>query len=148
MKSVIMGTILRWVAPRDDGKRPGIPSVHGGEALVAAVVEGTASRKGPLSMGLPTGEPLVGNWSMVNHLLEGWNLPQLGRGGDTGSSGISPHEIEDCSEALRGRVAARMVGCLFLEIVEGGFRRKRHFSDAWGNCVMIYRMPLRKRDSY
>ena len=42
----------------------------------------------------------------------------MGKGGDTRSCGISPREVEDCLEALSGHVAARIVGCLFLEIVE------------------------------
>ena len=30
----------------------------------------------PPSVGLPIWEPLVGNWSRVKYLLEGWGLPQ------------------------------------------------------------------------
>lgn len=72
-KSVFMGVVRGQAAPRDSGEIPGNPSVDGGEAQVAAVVQGNdsplysaavesaASPRSPLSVGLPLGEPLVWN---------------------------------------------------------------------------------------
>ena len=60
-KSVIMGATFGRAAP-----------VDGGEAPVDAAAEGAASPVViPPAVGLPTWEPLVGNWSRVKYLLEG-----------------------------------------------------------------------------
>ena len=66
-----MQATLGWADPRKGGEIPGKPTVNGGVALVAAVVEGAGSPGSSLSVGLPTWEPLEGNWSSVKHLLEG-----------------------------------------------------------------------------
>ena len=55
-----MGANLGWAASKD-----------GGEAPVAAALEGTASLRNTVSVGLPIGEFVVGNRSRVKHLLEG-----------------------------------------------------------------------------
>ena len=48
----------------------------GREAPADAVAEGAASPVIPPAVGLPSREPLVGNWPRVKYLLEGWGLPQ------------------------------------------------------------------------
>ena len=47
------------------------PAVDCCEATVDAAAEGSASPGSPLSVGLSSWEPLVGNWSRVKHLIEG-----------------------------------------------------------------------------
>ena len=82
-------------------------------------VEGAASPRSPLSVGLPTGEPLVGNWSRVKHLLEGWGLPQIwGMVEILETVLLALHDIEDCLEALSGHIADGIGGSFFLETVE------------------------------
>ena len=72
-------------APTGGGEMPRTPPVDDGEAPVAAAVQGAASTRNPLSVGFPIEEPLVGNWSRVRQLLEGW-----GQKVKTGSCGIIP----------------------------------------------------------
>ena len=114
-----MGATLEQAGPRDGGDVPRTPFVVSREAPAAAVAEGAAPPRSPLSVGLPNGDPLVGNWSRVKHLLEGWGLPQnWGRVETREAAELAFGETEDCLEALSGCVAARIVGYLFLNIVE------------------------------
>ena len=77
MKSIFMGATLRQAAP-----------VDGGEAPVAAVVEGVAPPRSPLHMELPLGESLVGQWVKLSRQVG--SSPELGKGGDTGNCGVIP----------------------------------------------------------
>lgn len=82
-------------------------------------VDVAASSRNATSMELPFRELLVRNWSRVKHLPHGWAIPQnRERVGTLEAVELTPHEIEDCLKALNGCVAARIVECLFLEIVE------------------------------
>lgn len=73
--------------------------VNGGEAPVPASPgrQGAASPESPLSLRLPLGEPLVGNWSRAKHLLDGWGLSQKwGRVETPEAVEVVLSEIEDC----------------------------------------------------
>lgn len=72
---------------------------------------------------------------------------------------LALHEKEDCLEALNGRVAAGILGYVFLEMVESVIeererviedrdfgRGERHFSITWRKWEMTYGMLLRKRE--
>lgn len=73
--------------------------MDGEEVPVAAAVEGTVSPRSSLSLGLSTGELLVGNWSRVTHFLEGWDIPQnWARVEIPETAKLSLSEIEDCLE--------------------------------------------------
>ena len=72
-----MEAMLCQAAPRDGEEIFRNPHVDCGKAPVAAAVGGDDSTKSPLSMGLPFGEPSVGNWSRVKHQLEGWRHQKL-----------------------------------------------------------------------
>lgn len=99
-----MGAVLGQAAPRDGGD----PSVAG-----------VASPGNIPSMGLPVWEPLVGNLSRVKCLLDEWAPPQnWGRVEIPEVMELALHEIGDCLGALRGCVAAGIVGWLFLETLK------------------------------
>ena len=92
---------------------------------MAAAVEGAAPLGNPLYVALPTGEPLVGNWSRVKHILQWWGLPQdWGRVETPEAAELALHEIEDFIEALSGHVADGIVGSLFLEIMENVIKER------------------------
>ena len=110
---------------------------------MSAVVEGAALPKGLLSVGLQLGEPLVENWSRVKHLLDGWALPQNWESVETpGAVELALSEIEDCLEVLSGHVAAGIVGCLYLKIVERDIKER----DKLQGC--LEELGTLKRDSY
>ena len=119
-KSVIMSATFGRAAP-----------VDGGEAPVDAEAEDLTSPVIiPPAVGLPTWEPLVGNWSRVKYLLEGWSLPQNGGRVETlEAAELAPCELEDCLETLGGWAVAGIVGSLFIEIVENVIQEKERISE-------------------
>lgn len=89
------------------------------------VAEGAASPViTPPALGLSIWEPLMGNWSRVKYLLEGWRLPQNWRRVETPeATGLDLHELENCLDILGGHVAPGIVGS-FIEVVENVIERE------------------------
>ena len=74
---------------------------------------------------LPTWETIVGNWSWVKYLIEGWDLFQnWGRVGTLEFAELALCELEDCLETLEGHVVTGIAGSLFIKIVENVIQEK------------------------